>query len=291
MEAAMTQAELFSVAQDDVDAFWRDGAVMLKGVLDNRWLRELADGIALNLDRPTSRQVDWVRDEATGERLFHDQLTVAHNPHYERCMIGSPLGPIAARIMGSPTALAFYATVFVRSPGTKSRTPWHQDQTYWCAEGRQALSIWTALDSVPAGTELELVRGSHLWDRPLAQPHFDDNKLGGIRDVDEIDFMPIPDFYGADRDKFELMRWPMEPGDVLVFHGMTVHGGSGELPEGLQRRSISTQWLGQDVRVTDRPGGCNPDWLPELAENGIHLGDYPSCAMCPTITAEGAVIR
>ena len=61
----MTQAELFQVAQDDVDAFWRDGAVVLKGVLNDHWLQELAAGIALNLEQPTSRQVDWVRDEAT----------------------------------------------------------------------------------------------------------------------------------------------------------------------------------------------------------------------------------
>jgi ectoine hydroxylase-related dioxygenase (phytanoyl-CoA dioxygenase family) len=101
--------------------------------------------------------------------------------------------------------------------------------------------------------------------------------------------MPIPDFNGADAGKYEMMRWPMEPGDVLIFHGMTVHGGSGALPDGVQRRSISAQFLGEDTRVTDRPGGCNPNWLPELAENGIGLGDYPACAMCPGITADGAV--
>ncbi|MDA1072681.1 MAG: phytanoyl-CoA dioxygenase family protein [Proteobacteria bacterium] len=286
----MEKSELFPVDQEDIDAFWRDGAVVLRGVLNEHWRRELAEGITLNLAQPTSRRVDWVRDETTGDHLFHDQLTVAHNPHYERCMLASPLGPLAARFMASPTALAFYATVFVRSPGTRSRTPWHQDQTYWCADGRQALSIWTALDPVPAGTELEFVRGSHLWEKPLAQTNFDEQNLGGEREIEDIDFMPMPDFSGADRDRFEFLGWPMEPGDVLVFHGMTVHGGSGDLPAGLQRRSISTQWLGPDARVTDRPGGCNPDWLPELAQNGIGLGDYPACAMCPTITAEGTIL-
>jgi hypothetical protein len=188
-EEGMEKSELFPVDQEDIDAFWRDGAVVLRGVLNEHWRRELADGITLNLAQPTSRRVDWVRDETTGDHLFHDQLTVAHNPHYERCMLASPLGPLAARFMASPTALAFYATVFVRSPGTRSRTPWHQDQTYWCADGRQALSIWTALDPVPAGTELEFVRGSHLWEKPLAQTNFDEQNLGGEREIEDIDFM------------------------------------------------------------------------------------------------------
>lgn len=286
----MARAERFPVSQTDIDAFWRDGAVMIKGVLSDAWLDVLAQGVATNMEQPTKRTVDWVNNKETGERLFHDQLTVQQNAHFERYMTGSPLGSIAAQVMGSPTALAFYVTTFVRSPGTKSRTPWHQDQTYWCAEGRQALSIWTALDSVAPGSELELVRGSHLWERPLAQPHFGDGQLGGVMEVDGVEYIPIPDFNGADAGKYEMMRWPMEPGDILIFHGMTVHGGSGALPEGVQRRSISAQFLGEDVRVTDRPSGCNPDWLPELAENGIGLGDYPACAMCPTITSEGAVL-
>jgi ectoine hydroxylase-related dioxygenase (phytanoyl-CoA dioxygenase family) len=290
MEAGMAQAERFPVSQDDVDTFWRDGAVMIKSVLSDQWLTELSHGVTVNMAQPTKRTVDWVNNKETGERLFHDQLTVQHNPHFERYMLGSPLGSVAAQVMASPTALAFYVTTFVRSPGTQSRTPWHQDQSYWCAEGRQALSIWTALDSVAAGTELELVKGSHLWERPLAQSQFGEGQLGGVIDVDDMETMPVPDFTGADADKYDMMRWPMEPGDILIFHGMTVHGGSGALPPGVQRRSISAQFLGEDVRVTDRPSGCNPDWLPELAENGIGLGDYPACAMCPTITAEGAVL-
>ena len=192
-------------------------------------------------------------------------------------------------MMGSPTALAFYVSVFLRSSGTGTRTPWHQDQTYWCADGRQALSIWTSLESVPAGTELEFVRGSHLWERPLAQPFFEHEQLGGVRESGLDDAMPIPDF--AAGGAHEVIGWPMEPGDILVFHGMTVHGGSGNLSAGAGRRSVSMQWLGEDARVTTRPGGCSPDWLPELAEHGIGPGDFPWCPMCPKVSADGAIAK
>jgi ectoine hydroxylase-related dioxygenase (phytanoyl-CoA dioxygenase family) len=287
----MAHAEIFPVSQKDVDAYRRDGVVMLKGVLGDRWLEVLEAGVALNIEQPSPRKRDWVKDEADGNHLFVDAVTVQQNPHLERYMLSSPLGPIAARMMGLPAACAFYVTIFVRSPSTQSRTPWHQDQTYWCAEGRHALSIWTCLDPVPAGTELEFVRGSHLWERPLAKPYFDQEHLGGEIDVGEAEFVAIPDFSGVDRDKYEFLRWPMDPGDVLVFHGMTVHGGSGDLPEDLWRRSVSAQWLGEDARVTTRPGGCSPDLLGEFASNGIVLGDHPACAMCPTVTAAGELFQ
>ena len=158
----MTTVASIPMRSEDVEAFRRDGAVMLEGVLDEAWLQVLEEGIALNLAQPSSRQLDWVRDEAGGEHLFFDAVTVHHNPFYERYMLQSPIGPIAAAMMDSPTALAFYVSVFIRAQGTQTPTPWHQDQTYWCAEGRQALSIWTSLDPVPRGTELRFVRGSHL---------------------------------------------------------------------------------------------------------------------------------
>ena len=78
----------------------------------------------------------------------------------------------------------------------------------------------------------------------------------------------------------------MEPGDILVFHTITIHGGSGRLPATTGRRSISAQWIGEDARLVDRPDGHDPHWLPEFAKFGLGLSDYPACAMCPAITVD-----
>ncbi len=281
----MTEPEEFELRDADIASFHRDGAMMLKGVLNDTWLQMIADGMELCMSQPTSRSKDYARDDATGQRFFHDALPVTHVPNIQRYVTESPIGKIAARIMGSPTALAFYATVFIRSPGTQAPTPWHQDLTTWSAECQQGLSIWTSLDPVPAGTALEIVLGSHKWDRPLQRPFFEDRHLGGIMEIDDFQADPIPDFSGADSDKYDVVGWPMEPGDILLFHGRTVHGGSGNLPEGLGRRALSVQWLGEHAQIVRRPGGCDPDWLPELQQHGLDVGDYPACAMCPVIQA------
>ena len=98
--------------------------------------------------------------------------------------------------------------------------------------------------------------------------------------------MRVPDFEGADRHCFEPIGWATNPGDIVVFHGVTAHGGSDRLPATMRRRAISTQWLGEDVRLVDRPGGHDPHWLPELAKFGLGRSDYPGRVMCPIVNAE-----
>ena len=40
----------------------------------------------------------------------------------------------------------------------------------------------------------------------------------------ELEDMPDID---ANRDKYELLSWDLEPGDVLMFHPLIVHGSPG----------------------------------------------------------------
>ncbi len=282
-------AEQFPVTSEDIARFEQDGVVMLKCVLSDDWLSELERAVADTLNEPGRHHVDWVNDAATGDHIFYDASLVNGRPGFMRYMTMSPVGPIAAALMRRTTALAFYLSVFVRSSGTGSRTPWHQDQPYWCASGPCALSVWTSLDPVPAGTELEFVRGSHLWDRPLELAHFEQENLGGALEQQYEDFTPIEGIANADEKSFEILKWCMEPGDVLVFHGMTVHGGSGSLPNGLGRRSVSAQWLGLDSRLTDRLAGCNPDLLPEFDAIGLHPGDSLQSILCPSVSIDGRV--
>ena len=39
----------------------------------------------------------------------------------------------------------------------------------------------------------------------------------------------------------QLLSWDCEPGDCVVFHGMTLHGAKGNKSSNLQRRVLSTR--------------------------------------------------
>ncbi len=185
-----------------------------------------------------------------------------------------------ARLMGSEQAILFYITVFVRSPGTGARTPWHQDQKSWSAAGNDACSVWMSLDKVPRETALQFVRGSHRWKTDYARPAFFSTRYEGDDRTEQSAFPDIE----AHREDYEILAWDMDPGDCLVFHGMTAHGGSGNLPAGLGRRSVSVQWLGDDARFRILPGDDDdPHISEEILRYGVKPGDPVVCDICPVV--------
>ena len=113
--------------------------------------------------------------------------------------------------------------MFVKAPGAQNKTPWHQDQPYWPVHGRQVLSTWFAMDPVTLATGgLEYVRGSHDWNRVFHPESFRNDPAQAAR-MAKLGGEKIPDIDAA-RDKYECLSWDMQPGDVLIHHGMCIHG-------------------------------------------------------------------
>jgi len=279
----MNRQPMIPISDEQIAEYRRTGVIMLRQVFDQDWLDLLARGMAYCVANPTWRMHNYALNEATGERFFYDAFKIRDVKEFERFGIDSPMAEIAGRMMGAKSATAFYHTIFVRSPGCGARTPWHRDQTGWCANGN-GLSIWASIEAVPRSSALEFIPGSHLWPGNFKRVTFNDNDLGRMRDVPGMeDAKPMPDFFGKDRHKYEIVGWDMQPGDCLVFHARTMHGGAGNLPPGMGRRTVSTQWLSEESRVVQPPGGADPDWIEDLAKYGIKIGDHPGSDMCPVV--------
>jgi len=260
-----------------VSDYQRDGVIVLRQLFDDAWMDVLAEGIEENLRRPSRRTANLVDDPTSNGHFFFDARTLGEIDAYDRLMMDSPMAEAAAGLMGSSRAILFYMSIFVRSVGTRARTPWHQDQPSWSASGRDACSIWMSLEPVPRETSLEFVRGSHLWSEAYERPEFFHHQYEGD---DRTQQAPFPDIE-AHRDDYDILGWDMEPGDCLVFHGMTIHGGSGSLPPGLGRRTVSVQWLGDDARFRLVPNRDDEHISEELMNYGVGPGDPVICDICP----------
>ena len=263
------------VTEEQLAAYQEDGVVLIRGLFDSYWLDVLAEGVEENLKNPTQRTTYYV-DEPE-HKFFYDACTLGEINGYDRLMLDSPMAEAAAKLMRSSSAILFYVSVFVRSQGIRKRTPWHQDQPFWSASGDQALSAWMSLDPVPKETALEFVRGSHRWETQYQRSRFftieyeddDKSKLSALSDIE------------AECDRLDIVSWEMQPSDCVFFHGMTTHGGSGDLPPGLGRRAISAQWLGDDTRFRLLEGGDDPRISEDLTKYGVKPGDPIVCDMCP----------
>jgi len=88
----------------------------------------------------------------------------------------------------------------------------------------------------------------------------------------------LPDI-DAERDAHEFLAWDMEPGDVIAFHALTLHGASGNLSTARRRRAWATRWCGADARYAERVGQISPP----LAGHGLKPGDKLACDLFPKV--------
>ena len=67
----------------------------------------------------------------------------------------------------------------------------------------------------------------------------------------------LPDIE-ANRDDFNIVAFPVEPGDVVIFHPSVLHGG-GPTREHDVRQTLSLRFFGDDAVVAARPGADIPN--------------------------------
>ena len=238
--------------------FQRDGACLVRGLLDEREVARLAEGVERNLTEPSERALEGGGDGTSG-RFFEDFRNWTRIAAYEQVLRSSRLGEVAAALMGSRTARLHHDHLLVKEPGTTIRTPWHQDQPYYNIDGSQTVSFWIPLDPVPRESTLEFVAGSHAtrtWYMPRS--FFDDRALV----FEEGTFAEVPDVE-ADRSAHTILGWALEPGDAVAFNMLTLHAAAGSRN---RRRAFSVRLVGDDVRLAERPHATSPTF-PEL--NGV----------------------
>jgi ectoine hydroxylase-related dioxygenase (phytanoyl-CoA dioxygenase family) len=249
-----------SLPQDVVDRYRDDGIVILRGPF-SEWVAPLRAGVE-RLMRDPSPLERTVRPQDGSAPFFQDFCNWRRIAEFHAFVYESPAAPLAARLMGSRTARFFHDHVLVKEPGTSVPTPWHQDQPYYCVEGRQSVSFWIALDPVTRETVPEYVAGSHRWDRDFRPTRFDGTPLYA-----QDDFESLPDI-DAQRGALRIVGEALEPGDALAFHFRTVHGAPANRSSG-RRRGFSTRWVGDDAVYADRGGRTSPPF-PDL---GLQHGD------------------
>lgn len=272
-----------------IDAYQAEGAVCVRQAVSPEWIDRLRAGLEHNIANPSERARLWDRT-AEGHETFYDSQTWQRNDTYRQFIFESPMAEQVGQLMASSAVNFYFDAMFVRTPGTQFSTPFHQDEPYWSVDGFDTCSAWVPLDPVGADSALELVRGSHRWNKDYKQTNFGaltgDERDDVTYDTDDAR-PPFPDIE-ANRGDYELVSWDMEPGDVVFFNGRTVHGGGGRLPDGEGLRVFNTKWLGDDVRVCFRPEGMDPDHSGVMTAAGLGPGDrvngplYPEVWRSPT---------
>ena len=239
------------VTEGHVAAYQRDGAVRVRDVIAPDQVDMLRDEIEAALVRMGDGYKNHTaRNEGASGRFAHMfRMWLVSETLFEFAATSS-LVEVAAALMRSEKINLFFDQSFVKEPDTPDATPWHSDQPYWPVRGRQVISTWVALDTITRDSgAVEFVAGSHLWNRWFQPRSFSGENELAINP----DYEPVPDIE-ADRGRYDIVSWDLEPGDVLAFNAMTLHGSPGNSTGTRRRRGYSVRYTGDDVTYDPRPG-------------------------------------
>ncbi len=276
MDSAASECRLDPTALED---YLRDGAVRIRGLFTKEQIVVLTQGIEENLRDP-SPLAQVASDPDDPGWFFEDFCNCQVIDAYRRFIFGSGVGEVAAQLMQSHEARLYHDHLLVKEPGTRQRTPWHQDQPYYNVDGRQNVSMWLPVDPVPRETSLEFVAGSHLgpWLMPRTfltneAKWFPDGSLTELPDIE------------ANRDDYDIIGWALEPGDAVFFNMLTLHASPGVGGTG-RRRAFSVRFLGDDMTHSPRPWTTSPPF-PDL-ENELDVGVPMHHPLFPLLNQTGS---
>lgn len=241
-----------SASSQAAAAFARDGVVHLPGALDSDALADALAAYQWTLDHPGPLASKF--RQVTASTFYHDLYNPGVLDGYRAMLDASPVPGIVADLWGAPDVWFMYEQVFLKEGGETRRTPWHQDSSYLAADGAHLAVAWITFDACAQEDSLEFVRGSHrgtLYNGSRFElgddtaPTHPDSPLPRLPDIE------------AAREQFDIVSWPVAPGDLVVFHPAVLHGGAPTRP-GKRRRTLTLRFFGADVKYAARVGGAGP---------------------------------
>lgn len=262
--------EHLTVSEADVEAYRRDGHVLLRGVATaeeasayRQVIRETALGHSTET-RPLEER------DTYGKAFLQVWNLWQHSADVARFVLAERYARIAADLLGVDHVRLYHDQALFKEPGG-GYTPWHQDAMYWPLDGHRTLTMWMPLvDITPdmgglcfaSGTDKEGPM-SDVTISDASEEHFDRLLAGG---------------------RFPLRRpVPMQAGDATFHCGWTAHKA---LPNTstVAREVMTVIWLadGLDLQEPSNPAQESDlrSWFP-----GLVAGDPAASPLNPRLPA------
>jgi ectoine hydroxylase-related dioxygenase (phytanoyl-CoA dioxygenase family) len=279
MDAIINAPHEFEVTPDIVDAYARDGAVMLEQPFGPEWIDGLEQAIQDIFRRYENGT--YPGDIFNQDGRFEITGAIGFHPFVRRWALESRAAEFVGRVIGCKTVRLYtdkdiaFGKRGTTENATIGATSFHIDGSAWGFLGEHIPSFWLALSDVGMTKgPLVVAAGSHKKMDRLILPspnNPDDEVAEGF-----LPYAAMREF--LDRHDFPMKIFPARRGDVVVLNPLVVHG-SIPMREAGFRVALSTRWLGEDARWRAAP--IQPGSAPYAGE--FAEGSPPSDEFLPVI--------
>ena len=156
--------------KDEVESFKRDGAALIKGRFDKRWIDKLRQGIKHDMHKPRARFVRHTKDE-NAPGYFEYFWTWSLFKEFNDFVFNSPTSQMAAELLNANQVNLVMDNWFFRQAGSKYGAPFHHDISYFDFEGSMCV-LWLPLEPVTKEEGIAWIKDSHLWNKLYLRTRF-----------------------------------------------------------------------------------------------------------------------
>jgi ectoine hydroxylase-related dioxygenase (phytanoyl-CoA dioxygenase family) len=264
--------EAHPLAAEDIDAYRRDGHVVLRGLLSAGEVRAYEPIIAAAVENFTTEFRPLAERDTYGKAFLQIMNLWVRDEAVRRYVLARRFANIAADLMGVAGVRIYHDQALFKEPGG-GITPWHQDEFYWPLDTDHTITMWMPLvDATPEMGTLRFASGSHR-----------EGYLGELPISDKSDetFRQFVTERG-----YQISPAPtMAAGDASFHSGWTLHTAPGNSTP-VMREVMTVIYFADGARVTvpDHKNRENDlaSWLP-----GLKPGDLAASRLNPLVYSSG----
>ena len=136
--------------------------------------------------------------------------------------------------------IVFGCEIFFKRPGKENThiVPWHQDNSMWCLEDHNALTVWIAIDNVNLenGSIKHILKSFNLG---LLEHEFS-NQIGTSQKLTKENI-----------DKYcnDFVQFIMEKGDITIHHSLSIHQSDPNLSKDKNRFAITLKIKSKNSKI------------------------------------------